>query len=994
MMKNRFKDKFRKNFYSVKSGKEGQEGSAIVIAVLVMMLLLAFVALALSRTTSETISASNDTSESKTFSAAQASLEVMTRNFSKIFDVKLAPEKSDLDDKVVALKPPGFEAEYTFDQKITQTAEPKTVLMGGTTYKGLNASRDEWELQTTVTEKATGVQVELHRQFFNNLIPIFQFGIFYDDDLEIHPGARFDFGGRVHSNSNLFTMTSAGTYFNSRVSAVGQIITEIARNGKASAGKWGEKTYIKNASLKDTQLGYTNGSVTINSALAEGSSFFDNPDMPVMYRNKNWKTGQEAYGGNLLAEQPRLDLPLKIASQIEGKPLDYVEIIKRGKNKGDLYQKEGATTTTEVTDADKDTIITQKGRYYDKKGIRISLADSRIKLPGCATATSNCGKRLDGAEDGEGGNGNGYQPVDMKKGSAIYRATRVNGDRLRVGSRQVWIKVELVDFSEVDNSINTKDVTADFLSLGVTEAAPEGLIKDTPKLPTKKTDPSEILPSASNYDDTEQDSRSVIKLQRFLIGGSVTSTAESSNKWSTEISGNTYVISDKRAPSSWVCKPLYTVLCAIPANVNKTEYFDLVTPTPTAVDDGIGTGVDKDENKKYAYLDSSTELKRIVPFPIQMFDAREGLYNVTKASTYGTSIPMNGVMSMVDIDVKNLKRFFDGEFNDWMPTNTYYATDINKKPLKPEDVPQLKGWVVYISDRRGDYDFDGEYDMENVYTSNTDEAVNSAAAFQKGEDVNLNKKLDVLYDDEAPRYTPDCSSGKTDCKYAWLPEKAATVEHKYYRRGVRLINAETLPGTYNELDSSKTRGFTVASENGIYVKGNFNANSIDSVGTPTQSSEYGPKDSADIPASIAADAVTILSNNWKDANSFKSPFNTANRVATETFLRFAMLSGDTMSSKETAPNQGGDEANLSGGVHNFKRFLEKWGGVRVNYSGSLINLFYSHNNNGTYKPSGGIYDAPTRNWVFNTSFQDPNRLPPGTPYFQSIQLTGFERVSD
>src|SRR6266700_1179493 len=73
-----------------------QDGSAMVIALLVLAMILAFVALAVSRTTNETIAASNDAAESRAFSASQASLEVMTRNFDKIFDEKLSPSTADL----------------------------------------------------------------------------------------------------------------------------------------------------------------------------------------------------------------------------------------------------------------------------------------------------------------------------------------------------------------------------------------------------------------------------------------------------------------------------------------------------------------------------------------------------------------------------------------------------------------------------------------------------------------------------------------------------------------------------------------------------------------------------------------------------------------------------------------------------------------------------------------------------------------------------------
>jgi hypothetical protein len=84
---------------------------------------------------------------------------------------------------------------------------------------------------------------------------------------------------------------------------------------------------------------------------------------------------------------------------------------------------------------------------------------------------------------------------------------------------------------------------------------------------------------------------------------------------------------------------------------------------------------------------------------------------------------------------------------------------------------------------------------------------------------------------------------------------------------------------------------------------------------------------------------------------------------------------------------------MNGGIHNFKRFLEDWDGVPLHYTGSLINLFNSQNNNGTFKCCRRVYWPPNRDWSFDTSFLDPNRLPPGTPFIHNIQLTGFQRLN-
>lgn len=58
-------------------------------------------------------------------------------------------------------------------------------------------------------------------------IPLFQFAIFYNLDLEIHPGANMEVGGRVHGNENIYLQPGANLTFREDVTAAGTII-----NGK------------------------------------------------------------------------------------------------------------------------------------------------------------------------------------------------------------------------------------------------------------------------------------------------------------------------------------------------------------------------------------------------------------------------------------------------------------------------------------------------------------------------------------------------------------------------------------------------------------------------------------------------------------------------------------------------------------------------------------------------------------------------------------------
>ncbi len=967
-----------------------EDGSAMVIALLVMLLLASFVTLAITRTNSETIAGANDAAESRTFDAAQASLEVMTRNFDKIFDAKLNPDPADLTGVETAL-PPGF-ANYQFDQNVVKTDTARTVQLNGDLYQGLSALQDKWSLDTEVTEVATGVQVNLKRHFLNNRIPIFQFGIFYDDDMEFHPGPRFDFGGRVHSNGHIFTAANTGLYFSSKVTAHGQVFTNVSKSGRPYTD-WGDNVWIRNGAGVYTKLAHNRGSVLTTPL--NGAPVTSAP-LPTAYANAGWAASAGTFGGNLLSETSQLKLPIKLNSENNGNTaLDLVELVKRGKAIGDVWNENsldiprptGTPSIVAVANATKDDLITASERYYNKTGIRVSLADSKAKLPGCADSSANpitaaCGVRLDGAAvpgaDGQaplGTGPRGYKPKAMTDG---YQATQLNGERFHIPGRESWIKIETVQYNATSQNYDTKDITEDILSLGVTEMAPTGAILD------------------SRY-PTGTDSRSVIKLQRYVMPGQAIQqrVTASPNSFITVIGANNYVVA-----------------ATVPANVASTECNTAAGPTIVNGGDSTPNGFTQDHVDHFRRSGSigasgspgtpGSRYGCVVPFPINMFDTREGLFNETpgdfnRDNGYRTGgihdVPWAGVMSMVDIDVDNLKDFLDGDYDSGtgprLPaTGTKFATD-NSRSLLSTDIPSSNGWVFYVSDRRGDFDFDGEYDMEDTLGNNN-------GTLDPSEDVNGDGALQVDFVNEAARYcgatggtAPFCIVGTSRVS----PDVAAVFDHRYYRRGVRLINGSDLPGEYNTTTPSATRGFTVASENGVYVLGNYNANNVASVGSPTPYTDYLPQGTRDVPASIAADSVTILSNDWTDARSFRYPFDLNNRPAdTVTYTRFAMLSGDTITTLNGTPNQGGGDPRMGGGVHNYKRFLENWN-VRLHYAGSLINLFNSKNNNGQFKCCNTVYSPPTRNWVFDASFLDINRIPPGTPFFQSIQITGFQRMN-
>jgi len=179
--------------------------------------------------------------------------------------------------------------------------------------------------------------------------------------------------------------------------------------------------------------------------------------------------------------------------------------------------------------------------------------------------------------------------------------------------------------------------------------------------------------------------------------------------------------------------------------------------------------------------------------------------------------------------------------------------------------------------------------------------------------------------------------------YASVPDGATTLS------AVRLKNGSQLPA-----------GLTVATNNPLYTAGNFNT--------------VNKK-----PASFMADAVTILSNNWSDVNSFG---NLSTRSATSTQVNACYMAGNT----ETGANGQG----YNGGLENLPRFLENWSGVTFAWRGSAVDLWYSRKATGPWS-YGSYYTAPVRDWAFDPDLLNPANLPPGVPQVNLVIRTSWKQ---
>lgn len=178
---------------------------------------------------------------------------------------------------------------------------------------------------------------------------------------------------------------------------------------------------------------------------------------------------------------------------------------------------------------------------------------------------------------------------------------------------------------------------------------------------------------------------------------------------------------------------------------------------------------------------------------------------------------------------------------------------------------------------------------------------------------------------------------------------------------VRLYNARIL-----------TQPWTIATDRPVYVWKNYN--------------DIGWQ-----PSAIMGDAVTFLSNDWVDANHTNWP----SIPNVNPMWVYAAIAAGHSSTPCDWFNAGCPGGSYGGGLENFPRFLENWGGVggrQMSYRGSLVSLFdaqYAALRLWNWRP---YYQPPNRDWQFDTRFRNPAQLPPGTPTAGNVAQIAFRPV--
>jgi hypothetical protein len=304
---------------------------------------------------------------------------------------------------------------------------------------------------------------------------------------------------------------------------------------------------------------------------------------------------------------------------------------------------------------------------------------------------------------------------------------------------------------------------------------------------------------------------------------------------------------------------------------------------------------------------------------------------------------------------------------------------------------------------------DGLYvDRDNDITTNDDTTTTQqTAAYNSGNNGSIYDTDSVLFNRAAAK--PTASTGsfqKLGLAAADTTEGGlvyhATVSDDLDGDGTDDLTVDSADNLRNYADGKKKSSYgfafsggenlpgplTVVTDRGLYVQGDYNNFN---------------SSAAKQPAALIGDTIAVLSNNCVDANTkmLNCGVTTATQNAIETTVNAAFLSYTDRSNGNIGSSGYPTAKEYSGGLNNYMRMVENWGGQKFNYTGSFVSLGAPQEYSGAYiggsatnnafTPGDNYYNIPIRNFRYDGDFNAFDRLPPLTPKVIYLQQETFKR---
>ncbi|MFN8062277.1 MAG: hypothetical protein U0Q12_24205 [Vicinamibacterales bacterium] len=950
-------------------GRQSDRGIAMMTALMVMLLtsslLVGFTMLVINDNRTRLA----DQQHTVAFYASHAGLEKLTADLGNLFTQNYSPNGTNIANLTTGLPSLGGASFATVDNQSGYTISytdanhdnaPDTVTaqVASGAFQGFTALVTNYTVATTAQAQGGG-EVRLERTLQTVAIPVFQFGIFSQEDLSFFPGPTFNFGGRVHTNGNLFLASGSTLTLADRVTAVGEVIRTNLSNGWDTNSNYTGTVNVATAPGSTRALARTEGSLVGTLGSAQNSSWQTISMTTYNGYLRNGRTGVSA-----------LNLPL----------------VQDGAQAIDIIRRPDPNNPDSTTTASQ--------RFFNMATLRILLGDATTELLPPYTATNTAPISLETLALAQAA---GYtaEPFATSSGVAAQGYQTAAGTSLLGG----FIKIERQNTSGA-----WTDVTAEILNLGIAAGKVVDPARDPPVAPYPNGGgggPAMPVPSnncANPAAPGRATADAVIRLERIR------------------------------------------------------DYFDNQAGV------GVGCGLDAANRGPAASTDY---------IPLSLYDPREGIRRDVDAAIAANGINninqvfLAGVMYYVELDVNNFRRWIAGQIGVSGPNSmnttgyvVYFSDRRGNRDFGADNVARTNddretgelGFEDFVNPASGSGIPNNVLDTgEDVNRNNTlqtygntarpanyglagagvglgnvpgnnlnpaglpaNEDLNNDGNYDNGEnDLNGNGYLDTavrLFDINpvGGAAINDPITGAAVSLRSRVPFHVARANRPiFFRRALKVVN-----GGLNQLPANGLQGLTIASENPVYVMGNYN-----SCGTMTATcaaNGFGATGDGHVSAAVVADSVSLLARNFNDLTTFLAPHNVgANypaghvlagariRAATTTWYRLGIISGKGISfPRPTSNGSEPQDFGTDGGTHNFLRYIQDWGGQTLWYRGSIISFYPNRQAVGTYKCCTSVYSPPTRGYNFDVEFLQPTLLPPRTPMFRDVNATGFTQRTD
>lgn len=218
-----------------RGGPEGESGTALLV-ILLILLTISVIGSGMARdAASEAEVVGNYRGMSRAFYAADG-MTVATVN--EI--VQMAGQRGNFpgNDELATITPPTIADVDIEELRIERVGVEVTEPLQSGFYQGLIAVTQDFSIDlTAVTTDWPPGRATVGMNVSVDLIPIFQFAVFYDGDLEIIPGPRMTLSGRVHSNRDIYLNSGDRLRIDSAVTAAGDIFHGRKDDPRAGRGR-------------------------------------------------------------------------------------------------------------------------------------------------------------------------------------------------------------------------------------------------------------------------------------------------------------------------------------------------------------------------------------------------------------------------------------------------------------------------------------------------------------------------------------------------------------------------------------------------------------------------------------------------------------------------------------------------------------------------------------------------------------------------------------